>query len=95
MTSVSVCVCACVRAHDRLSGLFKCHLKNIKSGCLGGSIGWASDFCSGNDLTVPEFEPRVGLCADSSEPGTCLEFPLSLPLPCWHPVSLSKKKKII
>ena len=26
------------------------------------------DFSSGHDLTVGEFEPRVGLCADSLEP---------------------------
>ena len=28
-----------------------------------------SDFGSGHDLTAHEFEPRVGLCADSSETG--------------------------
>ena len=26
------------------------------------------DLGSGHDLTVREFEPRVGLCADSAEP---------------------------
>ena len=26
------------------------------------------DFSSGHDLTVREFQPRVGLCADSAEP---------------------------
>ena len=26
------------------------------------------DFSSGHDLTVPEFEPHVGLHADSAEP---------------------------
>ena len=26
------------------------------------------DFCSGQDLTVREFEPHIGLCADSAEP---------------------------
>ena len=40
-------------------------------GRLGGSVGWASDFGSGHDLTVREFEPRVGLRADSLEPGGC------------------------
>ena len=35
-------------------------------GRLGASVGQASDFGSGHDLTVREFEPRVGLCADSS-----------------------------
>ena len=26
------------------------------------------DFCSGHDLTVCEFEPQIGLCADGAEP---------------------------
>ena len=42
------------------------------------------DFGSGHDLAVCEFEPRVGLRADSSEPGACFRFcvfPLSLPFP--------------
>ena len=30
-----------------------------------------TDFGPGHDLAVREFEPRVGLCADSSEPGAC------------------------
>ena len=48
-------------------------------GRLGGSVGWASDFSSDHDLAVCEFEPHVGLCADSSEPGACSRFcvPLS------------------
>ena len=33
-----------------------------------GLRGLASDFGSGPHLTVREFEPRVGLCADSKEP---------------------------
>ena len=73
--------------------------KSQVSGRLGGSVGWVSDFGSGHDLTVREFEPRVRLCADSSEPGTCFGFclslslPLSLLLPCSHAVSLSKINK--
>ena len=39
-----------------------------------------SDFGSGHDLAVGEFEPRVGLCADSSEPGACFGFCVSLSL---------------
>ena len=31
----------------------------------------ALDFGLGHDLTVREFEPCSGLCADSSEPGAC------------------------
>ena len=46
-------------------------------GRLGGSVGWAPDFSSGHDLTVREFKPRVGLCADSSEPGACFRFCVS------------------
>ena len=47
---------------------------------LGDSISRASNFGSGHGLTVHEFEPRVGLCADSSKPGACFGFcvPLSL-----------------
>ena len=47
---------------------------------LGGSVGWATDFGSGHDLVVREFEPRVGLCADSSAPGACFRFCVSLSL---------------
>ena len=43
-------------------------------GRLGGSVGSASDFGSRHDLTVRGFEPRVGLCADGSEPGACFGF---------------------
>ena len=52
---------------------------------------------------VRGFEPRVGLCADSSEPGACFRFCVSLshtdsmfPSPCPSPVrafSLSLKSK--
>ena len=33
-------------------------------GGLGGSVGWASNFSSGHDVTVREFEPCIGLCVD-------------------------------
>ena len=42
---------------------------NLNFGHLGGSVGWASNVGSGHHLTVREFQPQVGLCADSSEPG--------------------------
>ena len=45
---------------------------------LGGSVDWASDFGSGHDLTVGQFEPRIGLCADISEPGASFRFCVSL-----------------
>ena len=44
-----------------------CMMK-VMLGHPGGSVGQASDFSSGHDLAVREFEPRLGLCADSSEP---------------------------
>ena len=58
-----------------------------------------NEFCaalggSGHDLPVLEFDPNVGLCADSSEPGACFRFcvPLSLwPSPA-HTLSLSQNK---
>ena len=63
-------------------------------GRLGGSVGWASDFGSGHDLTARGFEPRVGLCTDSSEPGACLGLCISVSLyPSSAPVlSLSVSK---
>ena len=49
-------------------------------GRLGGSVGWASDLGSGHDLAVCEFKPRIRLWADSSEPGACFRFWVSLSL---------------
>ena len=72
------------------------HLKVSFLGCLGGSVGWASDFCSGHDLTACELEPRVRLCADSSEPGACFGFWVSLslcPSPAQRSVLLCLKNK--
>ena len=58
------------------------------------SVKQASDFGSGHNLTVLEFEPRIGLCADCSEPGACFRFCVSLSL--WpspiHALSLSVLK---
>ena len=48
---------------------------------------------SGHDLEVRGFEPHIGFCADSSEPGVCFGFCVSLFL-CLSPtcaLSLSKK----
>ena len=67
--------------------------KALHSGRLGGSAGYASNFGSGHDLTVREFEPRGGLCADSSEPGAGFGFCVSLylcPSPA-HALSLCQK----
>ena len=46
-------------------------------------------FSPGCDLTVCGFEPHIGLCTDSSEPGACLGF--SLILPHLYSVSVSQK----
>ena len=57
-------------------------------GRLGASVKRPTlDFSSGRDLAVREFEPRVGLLADSAEPAWDSLSP-SLPVPC--PCSLSK-----
>ena len=39
--------------------------KNLGVGRLGGSVSETSDFGSGHDLVVCEFEPHVRLCADN------------------------------
>ena len=80
----------CPVTRKELPGLIS---KASLSGLLGGFVGEASDFGSGHDLTVCEFEPRVGLCADSSQPGACLGFCVSLSL-CPSParaLSLNNK----
>ena len=72
-------------------------------GCLGGSIGYVSNFGSGHDLVVHRFEPHVRLCADSSEPGAYFMDSVSLSL-CPSPtrtlslslsLSLSKINKTL
>ena len=45
------------------------------------------DLSSGHDLKVCEFEPHVGLCADSME---LAWGSLSLPLPCYCSISQNK-----
>ena len=49
-------------------------------GRLGGSVSYVPEFNSGHDLTVHGFEAHVSLCADSSEPGACFGFCVSLSL---------------
>ena len=77
-----------------------CYREEVKRGFSRGS--WVVqlaerptlDVSSGHDLTVREFEPRVGLCADSSQPGACFRFCVSLSL--WpspvHALFLSVSK---
>ena len=62
-----------------------------------GAPGWCSRLSvrlqPGHDLAVREFEPRVRLWADGSEPGACFRFCVSLslcPTPV-HALSLSQK----
>ena len=57
-------------------------------GHLGGSVSGVSDFSSGHDLTAREFEPCIRLCADSSEPGACFIFWVSLSLSLSAPSPL-------
>ena len=60
-----------------------------------------ADFGSGHSLTVHEFVPHAGLCADGSEPGACFGFRVSLSLSAPSPLlcslsklnTLEKKKK--
>ena len=57
---------------------------------LGGSVGWASDFGPGHNLTGCEFEPHIRFCADSSM--LLILCPsLALPLPCSVSFSLKNK----
>ena len=56
------------------------------------SVEWPTlDFGSGHDLTVCEFEPHVGLCADSIEPAWDPLSSLSLPFPSSFSLSLKNK----
>ena len=60
-------------------------------GSLGGLVSSASDFGQGHDLMVCGFEPRVGLCADSLDPGACFGFCVSLSLCPSSACSFSQK----
>ena len=69
------------------------YLRNLR-GHLGGSGGEATDFGSGHDLAVPEFEPHIRLSFVSTEPAW---DPLSLPFTPPQLIlslSLSLKSKI-
>ena len=62
-------------------------------GRLAGSVSWASNFGSGHDLKICEFEPHIGFSADSSEPGAALDSvspSLSAPPLLVQSLSLSK-----
>ena len=80
-----------------------CSSKDVENGMslelhLIGAPGWRSRLSvrlqPGHDLAVHEFEPRVRLWADGSEPGACFRFCVSLslcPFPV-HALSLSVPK---
>ena len=59
-----------------------------------GWLSWLSvDFSTGHDLAVCELEPCIRLCVDSSEPGACFGFCVSLSLSAPpHSLSLSLSK---
>ena len=59
---------------------------------MGGSVTEASDFGSGQNLTVCKFKHHIGLSAVSAEP---ISDPLSPSLSAPPPLSLSKTFKII
>ena len=66
--------------------------RNKIVGRLGGSVGWATNFSSGHDLTVHEFKPCVGLCADSNmSRDICrvgqVSFAMAKPIPRIYPLS--------
>ena len=71
-----------------------------KWGCLGGSLGYASDFSPGQDLEVRELEPRTSsaLTTQSLKPtsdSVCVSLSLSLSRSLPHPYlcSVSLKNK--
>ena len=55
--------------------------KSCVEGCFRGSFGYVLNFSSGHDLGVHEFEPRIGLCADSKKPGDADSVSPSLSAP--------------
>ena len=86
---------------QNMISVFQMFPSSAKNDALVGAPGWLSrlsvDFGSGHDLMVREFEPCIGLCAVSSEPGTCFRFCVSLCL-CPSPtctLSLSKINKTL
>ena len=56
------------------------HLKNVNIGAPGWLSWLGVRLQLRSDLTISEFKPHVRLCADSSEPGACFGFGVSLSL---------------
>ena len=69
----------CPQRHSGQTGWGCSCAVGLRTGCIRneetGAPGWCSRLSvrlqPGHDLTVREFEPRVGLWADGSEPGAC------------------------
>ena len=69
-------------------------VRSLKEGHLGGSVSWGSNFGSGRDLTVHEWDPRIGLYAVIVEPASDpLSSFLSVPPLLMLSLSLSLKTK--
>ena len=67
-----------------------------RGSCVGQSVKRQTlDFGSGHDLTVHEFEFRIGLYANNTEPAWDSLSPFTLPLPSLCSLSLSKINKLI
>ena len=86
---------ACIAGTENQSGKQLLRLRGFKKR-QAGAPGWLSQLSSGSghDLTVREFEPHVGLCADSSEPGPASDSvspSLSAPPPLTLSLSFSQK----
>ena len=62
-------------------------------GRLGGSVVRVSDFSSGHDLAVHEFEPHIGPLLSAQSPFRILCLPLSAPASLVPSLSLSLKNK--
>ena len=68
------------------------HLRDLDPS-LSGSVSGVSNFGSRYYLTVREFKPHVGLCADSWTLLQIICLPLSLRLPHSHCLSKISIKK--
>ena len=75
--------------HGLLNKNLKYRLKETQLGAPGWRSRLSVRLQPDHDLTVCEFEPRVRLWADGSEPGACFRFCVSLSLCPSHVHALS------
>ena len=97
-SNTAASVPAIVLAFQKEKGDAEAHILLPQEGTCGtpGWLSWLSvrlNFGSGRDLTVCEFEPQVGLCADSVAPPWDSRFP-SLSAPPLLALFLSLSKGI-